>query len=289
LSGENIDYWGLGCHYYKFITSEFLIDPNNLGNQDALNKKIKNLDVSLTPEQKNTLLSYLNYDQQNSTNYIVKTNICGIKNNIYEILSQGDKFIVNNLIKKIIDINNMEPEILFLTIYNAKKIVYTNDIYKYSGENLLNTFIVLFWLSSKIISNNIFTKDKLEEQCYIATKVNCDIETLSYQLCQQLNWDLDGNNLYNFIRFIPDEFKKLYESVIFFLEIYNYAYPDVNKTFNSIHKMITKKDFLENEDNSEEIFNIRIFIKNICSDITTKNLLVDFYKDKKYVEYLVNL
>ena len=53
--------------------------------------------------------------------------------------------------------------------------------------------------------------------------------------------------------------------------------------------MITKKDFLENEDSSEEIFNIRTFIKNICSDITTKNLLVDFYKDKKYVEYLVNL
>lgn len=289
LSGEKIDYWGLGCHYYKFITSQFLISPSNLGNQDALDEKIKKINVFLTPEQSNTFISYLNYNPPELNKNIPKTQINTVKNNIYEILSPQDKFVVNNLIKKIIDVNNMEFEILFLTLYNAKQIIYTNDIYKYSGGNLLNTFIVLFWLSSKIISENIFTREKLEEQCHIATGIKCDIETLSCLLCQCLNWDLDGNNLYNLIRFIPEEFKKMYEIVIYFLEINNYVYTDFNRTFNGIHKMITKEYFLENVDCNEEIFNIRTFIKNVCNNLTTKNLLIDFYGDRKCVEYLINL
>ena len=287
VNGTKIDVWSLGCIYYKFKTCDYLIDPVNPRYKKTFMNKFKRIckNAKLQNDDKYLLNNLLHIDpnqrnlrSNNNTMHNFNINNYNIKikqKNIFNQMSQFDKFNIILFFNEFIKTNNMEDEVLFLTIVNSKKIMGKSNG---DPKDNLTWFIILFWLSNEIISINTLSKEDI--YTYLS-KVESDISNLGViyrNICQRLGWDIDGNTMYNYIEYIPDDLKEFYKGLILYLEISNYHSDNLiymlggilnifkdkyNVCFEKLEEFISNTGIKYNFEH--ESYKIKIHVKNVVN------------------------
>src|SRR5205085_10551466 len=111
-----------------------------------------------------------------------------INNNILDFVNNQQKISIITFLDKIIEINKLEREILFLTLHNARRIECNEILLKISNDNLFVIFIILFWLANKIISLNIIPFEIIKCQIEQFKYNHKNIEELHNYICEALKW-----------------------------------------------------------------------------------------------------
>ena len=258
IDGKTVDYWSIGCILHKFLTGNFLIDLQLMKDKiniiDIKNKIVEIYKNKLISDNyKKILVNLINPDlqkrkmiQMNENNYLAKINDSHTnykQYSLFVIANDNIKFKIIDYLNKMIRENDLESEILFLTIANSKKIK-INQSRKNDEKYIINLFLNLFWLSNKIISSRILSFDEINYSIiYLGLNAN-DFEKLYYYIIKELNWDIDSCNLYNYIGYFFGTIKVYYEGFILFLELTNYIQHKSIDGFISIYHIFkTKHNF----------------------------------------------
>jgi len=243
-----IDIWSLGCLAYFVLTEKFLHHDN----LDFLKY--------VPPQFKFWLAAMLENDPHKRIGHkelmILLGECCfnpklntlstNKKNSLFTVFNKEEKFkILAYLGTVVVARNRLEEEHLILALENSKKIVYDKKLRILSEGKIVGIFIILFWLSNKIVSVSKIRKDYIEN----VLKVCCGdsglirkLDDIYIYLCRLLNWDVDQESIYNYVSCVDFEFKKYYNVLMivvqFDVELYMVPYYAIFAAINNIvHKI----------------------------------------------------
>ena len=306
INGKKMDYWSLGCIMYKLLTNEYIIDPcqpNNI-NINSIKQKCKGIhkNSKINGRQKEQLVGLLdvnyrkrklqyknrkNYMHATTDNHFVKLKQNSLFSSIDDSIKINIVLFLNNVIKS----NNLEEELLFLTINNAKKISIRQN--KKNGDKVVTyKYLILFWLANHMISLNIISFDDLKKMLNHFDLPLCQFNDLYFSVIKELNWDIDQDILYNYIGYFEDTMKIYYKGLILFLELSNYNKHKITDTFFAIYNLFKKNHHFCSVKIEEMINNYKFPIINSKTEIITHIKKVmdnsEYHELNQFIKYYFN-
>lgn len=266
INAKKIDIWGLGCLLYSIFKKEHIVADfsDDLCLYEEVKKKYilaiqKIQDDELIPNNfKKIFKTLLNFNPNKRISYEKIKHLDFFNNQTFkEIYSaELEKYntnLVNNNIYKSIDVNKMlnlllfinkftinneiEDETLFLTLHNSKRIKLSYSLKNSSGNNLILIFIILFWLSNKIISIKIMSKKEIILLLNAFGCHNYDFDTTHNIICYSLKWNIDQHTMYSYINYIPTILQPYYKLLMLIIEIFDIAADKVYYWFFTIYNI----------------------------------------------------
>lgn len=280
ISGVEVDNWSLGCIYYKFKTGQYLIDPIDQNYKKKFITKYNGIDTNdnLTPDDKETLYNLFNNNHIFNVSGVFNFNDFNIKSkrdNIFNKLTEIDRFNIILFLSNFIRNNKMEDELLYSTISNAKKVRF--ESYKNISELIL-CIMITFWITNQILSHKILSKNDMISLLKSININIVDFDNFYYKILKQLKWDADANTLYSYIDHIPEKLKNKYEHIILYLEISNYYYDNIFNTLNGIIDLFKEKH------NNIDYNGIDIFLSNMKNHNNAENIQNEQYRIKTHIK-----
>lgn len=296
-----IDFGNANRNYRKYDHVLTIIN-NDLNNQ---NKEIC-IDISnlyymlqilsqmnkLEENDNNKLLLVLTNNKDTYNNFLKIINTNNYKNSIYNLLNDDIKLNLLTFLNDFSQMNNLEDEIIYLTILNSKHINYKNKYRNISNNSLNTIYIILFWLSNKIISIKILGLDTIRDIMIHFNSYTDEIESLYLNILIDLNFHIDKGSLYNFINYVPDAYRQYYKSLILSIELTNYEYVNNLYVLSAIYS-IFKEYFNTNFDKLKKVINQFISPQSDILKEDLKSHILNVLTDKsnfinKYYEYNKN-
>lgn len=140
------------------------------------------------------------------------------KISVDKVLSTDIFMCLIDIISNIIHLHNLEDELLFLTIHNFYRIYNSklfNETYRFTNGFCIVVGVVIFWITNKLISSDIFSMDGI---IYIIKNIfnmedsdEVDIRKLHNDICECLDWNLDPQIAYAYIHYIPEKYRAHYK------------------------------------------------------------------------------
>ena len=334
-----VDSWSLGCVLYYLMTNTLLFTDKST--PDAINEIIKKcghvdkkligeLEIKSDIEIYNLYLTNMNipYDMKGllahmlQYDYTKRLNITSIYNIYNNITPDNKQSIISNIEKhdnikndvplinplkivtfilKYIKSNNLEDEVLFLTLTNMHRIKYNDKIMRNANNDYVIISIIMFWLVNKIISVETLEFDdikKITDEYKVGTfgdNYNINIREIHQLLCIELNWNIDQHTSYNNIINIPTEYHQYYK-IIYFVMITNSEFYKYDESIKSItiykilqmyfkFDILTLQEFIKNCSNNYSDINevdkcyehFGIVLHNILNNDTYIDVYIDVY------------
>lgn len=181
INVKKIDLWGLGCLLYSIFENEQIVGDDFDGSvfeSDIRDKYVMALkkiegNKNITGNFKSMILALLDFDPFKRITFekikyheffhslvfrdififkLEKYNTLIVKESVFDLIGDEGKLNLLIFINRMILMNDLEDEVLFLTVHNAKRIKFTKTLREFSGNNLTTIVVVLFWLANKVIS-----------------------------------------------------------------------------------------------------------------------------------------